>query len=83
MEKIIKRWYDMIRINSVNGREVDLADYIAEELRQMGLEPHYSYFPEDEKKERPSIWTTLDSTKPGRTLMLIGHIDTVAVANGW
>lgn len=84
MEKIIKRWYDMIRINSVNGREVDLADYIAEELRQMGLDPHYSYFPEDEeKKERPSIWAELDSKKPGRTLMLIGHIDTVAVANGW
>ena len=28
MEKIIKRWYDMIRINSVNGHEVNLADYI-------------------------------------------------------
>ena len=47
MEKIIKRWYDMIRINSVNGHEVNLADYIAKELRAMNLEPHYSYFPED------------------------------------
>lgn len=84
MERIIKRWYDMVRINSVNGHEVDLADYIAEELRQMGLEPHYSYFPEDEdKKVRPSIWTALDSGKPGKNLMLIGHIDTVSVANGW
>ena len=32
MEKIIKRWYDMIRINSVSGHEVNLADYIAKEL---------------------------------------------------
>lgn len=84
MEKIIKRWYDMISINSVNGHEVDLADYIAEELRKIGLDPHYCYFPEDEeKKQRPSIWTVLDSGKPGKTIMLIGHIDTVAVANGW
>ena len=43
MEKIIQRWYDMIRINSVNGHEVNLADYIANQLRAMGLEPHYSY----------------------------------------
>ena len=84
MEKIIKRWYEMIHINSINGHEVELADYIAEELGKMGLEPNYSYFPEDEdKKERPSIWTVLDSGKPGKNLMLIGHIDTVAVVNGW
>ena len=58
MDKIIKRWYDMIRINSINGHEVNLADYVAKELRAMNLEPHYSYFPEDrEEKVRPSIWT--------------------------
>ncbi|MDR3295802.1 MAG: M20/M25/M40 family metallo-hydrolase [Clostridiales Family XIII bacterium] len=84
MDRIIKRWHEMIRINSVNGHEVNLADYIAKELRAMNLEPHYSYFPEDaEEKVRPSVWTMLDSGKPGKTLMLIGHIDTVGVANGW
>lgn len=84
MEKIIKRWYDMIRINSVIGHEVRLGDYVAGELRAMNLEPHYSYFPEDmEMKVRPSVWTDLDSGKPGKTVMLIGHIDTVSVADGW
>ena len=84
MEKLIQRWYDMIAINSVNGREVDMADYVASQLRAMGLEPHYSYFPEDaEQKVRPSIWTVLDSGRPGKTLMLIGHIDTVAVSDSW
>lgn len=84
MDKIIKRWHDMIRINSVNGHEVNLADYIAKELRAMNLEPHYSYFPEDrQEKVRPSIYTTLESGRPGKTLMLIGHIDTVSVASGW
>ena len=84
MDKIIQRWYDMIATPSVNGHEVDMADYIAGQLRQMGLEPHYSYFPEDvEAKERPSLWTVLDSGKPGKTLMLIGHIDTVGVSDRW
>ena len=84
METIIQRWYDMIRINSVNGHEVDMADYVAGQLRAMGLEPRYSYFPEDrETKKRPSVWTVLDSGKPGKTVMLIGHIDTVAVSDKW
>lgn len=66
METILQRWYDMIGINSVNGHEVDLADYIAGELRAMGLEPHYSYFQEDlETRVRPSLWTRLESGKPG------------------
>lgn len=84
MKKILQRWYDMIAINSVNGREVDMADYVAKELRSMGLEPHYSWFPEDTAKERPSLWATLDSGKPGKTLLLIGHLDTVDVrAENW
>ncbi len=79
MSKLIDRWYKMISINSVNGREVDMADYVAGELRSMGLEPHYSFFPEDAAHERPSLWTALDSGRPGKTLLLIGHIDTVGV----
>ena len=84
MDTIIQRWYDMIRINSVNGHEADMADYVAGQLRAMGLEPHYSYFPEDlGAKKRPSVWTVLDSGRPGKTVMLIGHIDTVAVSDKW
>ena len=48
-------------------------------LRSMGLEPHYSYFPEDTDRQRPSVWAVLDSCKPGKTMLLIGHIDTVDV----
>ncbi len=83
MKNIIRRWYDMIRINSINGHEVDLADYIANELKGMGLTPHYIYFDEDREKVRPSLWTELDSGRTGKTMMLVGHIDTVGIANGW
>ncbi len=80
MRTLRQRWFDMIGINSVNGHEADMADYVAGQLREMGLEPRYSYFPEDaEKKERPSVWTVFDTGRPGKTMMLIGHIDTVGV----
>ena len=79
MEKLFQRWYDLISIDSVSGHEVGAADYVAEVLRSMGLEPHYSYFPEDTDRQRPSVWTVLDSGKPGKTMLLIGHIDTVDV----
>lgn len=79
MEKIFERWYDLININSISGHEVDAANYCVKVLESFGLTVHYSYFPEDTAKERPSIWTVLDSGKPGKTMLLIGHIDTVGV----
>ncbi|MBP3439449.1 MAG: M20/M25/M40 family metallo-hydrolase [Sutterella sp.] len=79
METVIRRWHELIGIKSVTGREVDAADYVAGVLESFGLEAHRSYFPEDTDKERPSVWCVLDSGRPGKTMMLIGHIDTVDV----
>lgn len=47
MERILQRWYDMISIRSVNGHEAQMADYVANVLRGLGMDPHYSYFEED------------------------------------
>lgn len=83
MERIIKRWYDMIAIDSVDGNEINLAKYIDKELQSMGLSVKYSYFKGDTERRRPSLTTEIDSKKPGKTFLLIGHIDTVAIGNGW
>ena len=32
MDTIIKRWYDMIKIDSIDGHEKYIADYISGEL---------------------------------------------------
>lgn len=79
MEKVIERWYGLINTDSVNGHEVAAAKFIAPILESFGLTVHWSYFEEDTEKKRPSLWCELDSGKPGKTLMLIGHIDTVGV----
>ncbi|MCI5698324.1 MAG: M20/M25/M40 family metallo-hydrolase [Clostridiales bacterium] len=83
MSRVVDRWLDMIKINSINGYEVDLANFIAKELNSIGMKPNYSYFEDDKNHVRPSVWSYLDSGKKGETLMLIGHIDTVDVARGW
>ena len=83
MERILQRWYDMICIRSVNGHEAQMADYVANVLRELGMDPHYSYFEEDTARERPSVWSVLDSGRPGKTVLLIGHIDTVGVSDRW
>ena len=59
MERILQRWYDMIAIRSVNGHETAMADYVANVLRELGMEPHYSYFEEDTARQRPSVWSVL------------------------
>ncbi len=41
MDTVIKRWYDLISIDSVDGHEINAANYVAEVLRGMGIEPHY------------------------------------------
>ncbi len=79
MEKVLQRWYDLISINSVDGQEVNAARYIKEVLEGFGLEVHVSHFPEDTEHKRPSIWAELDSGRPGKTMLLIGHMDTVDV----
>lgn len=80
MDALIRRWHDLIRINSISGHERAAAEFVGAELRNMGLEPHFSYFPEDTDRERPSVWTVFDSGRPGKTMLLIGHIDTVGVS---
>ncbi|GEM_PF-588320 len=83
MSRVTDRWFDLIRINSVDGNEINAAEYISAELEKMGLGPHLVFFKGDDEKRRPSVWTELDSGRPGKRLLLIGHIDTVAISDGW
>lgn len=80
-ERLIKTYLEMIKINSVTGGEKNLAGFIADKLSGMGLSVDWSYYKEGE--ESPSIYTTLEGTKPGPTLLFVGHLDTVAPVRGW
>ena len=70
---------EMVSIPSVVGEEKELAEYVASELEALGLKPELQVVEED----RPNVIALWDSGKPGRMLMLNGHLDTVPVCEGW
>lgn len=80
-QRLIARYLKMITINSVYGNEKALAQFIMDELSSIGLKPE-SYLFQD-KEESPSVIARIAGKGPGPKVLLIGHMDTVAVAGGW
>lgn len=73
----------LVAIDSVNPSlvpgargEADVARALAERMRAIGLAVHV----QEVAPGRPNVIGVLDGARPGRSLMLCGHIDTVGVA---
>lgn len=79
--RLFHRYDTLIRTPSVTGDEGKIAAYVASELEKMGFSTVWSRFGD---QRRPSIWATLKgSDSSASSLLLAGHLDTVAVAQGW
>ena len=70
---------EMIKINSVVGREGELAFYLKEELEALGLDCEMH----DVEPGRPNIYGRMKGESPGKRLNFNGHTDTVPVVEGW
>jgi acetylornithine deacetylase/succinyl-diaminopimelate desuccinylase family protein len=70
---------DMIRINSVVGREGELADYLYSRLEALGLACER----QEVEPGRFNVYARLQGQGPGRRLNFNGHTDTVPVCEGW
>lgn len=81
MDRIEKLYQDLIRIKSVSGNEREIAYFIGKEIEDMGLTPEYHQYKDLE--QCVSVTTVIDSGKPGKKMLLIGHIDTVDFGEGW
>ena len=73
---------DLVAINSVNPSlvpgapgEWDIGQRIAAEFQRHGIDPHIV----EVAPRRANVVGVVDTAKPGRTLMLCGHVDTVGV----
>jgi acetylornithine deacetylase/succinyl-diaminopimelate desuccinylase-like protein len=75
----IRRLKEMISINSIVGREGDLAEYLRGELEALGLKCEV----DEVEPGRPNVYARLDGYGPGRRLNFNGHTDTVPVVEGW
>jgi len=79
---LIRTLVDLVRINSINptlvpggAGESEIAGYVAESLARMGLEVRTI----EPEPGRPSIVGELRGERPGRSLMLNAHYDTVGI----
>jgi acetylornithine deacetylase len=81
-ERLVDELADLVRIDSTNpglvpdgAGEAAVADYIAEAMREIGLDVDV-WAPE---RGRPNVVGVLSGTGGGRSLMLNAHTDTVGV----
>jgi acetylornithine deacetylase/succinyl-diaminopimelate desuccinylase-like protein len=70
---------EMVRIDSVVGREGRLAEYLVRELSALGLRPET----QEVEPGRPNVYARIGGDKPGKRLNFNGHMDTVPVVEGW
>lgn len=68
-----------VQTPSITGEEADFAGLVAEELRAAGLDRVESF---EFKPGRPDVWGVLEGSGNGRSVMFLGHLDTVHV-KGW
>ena len=80
MDPVIALLSDLVAIDSVNPvlapgarGEAEVAHRLAAELRAVGLTVHIT----EVTPGRPNVVGVLDGRRPGRSLMLCGHTDTV------
>lgn len=76
-EKQAKILKDLIHINSVNGNELDVADYLARLFAQYGMDAKVDAFGE----RRANLIVEFGQGNTDRVLGITGHMDTVAVGN--
>lgn len=81
-EFLVRTLADLVRINSINptlvpggAGEAEIGAYVAESLGQAGLEVRKM----EPEPGRPSVVGVLRGARPGRSLMLNAHYDTVGV----
>lgn len=80
---VIQLTQDLVRIPSVyrendpTGNETEVAQFVANYLRELGIETHV----EEVVPGRPNVIGIIDSGKPGKTLLFEGHTDVVTAGN--
>lgn len=82
-QTVIQLTRDLVRIPSVyrendpTGNETEVAHFVANYLRKIGIET----FVEEVVPGRPNVIGIVDSGKPGKTLLFEGHTDVVTAGN--
>ncbi len=83
MKNLIKRYHDMISINSTTENEKELALYIQKELSELGIKSSMLHYQDDTACNSPTVFAEIKGKRPGKNVLFTGHIDTVPVTDSW
>ena len=80
-EDILKLTQELVAIPSPNppGKEKEVALYLADLFREMGLKVEMK----EVYPDRPNVIAVWDSGRPGPTVILNGHMDVIPPGDGW
>lgn len=73
-ERIAQLTLDLLKFSSPSGKEAEVSEFYARHLRNLGLDVQM----ECSYPESPSIIAYVRGSRPGKTLQLDGHIDTIS-----
>lgn len=84
-EELLSLIKNLIKIPSVYYHEDNIVDFVNKWLVSNNLKSHVYNYSEDKVigYKGKNIVCTIDTNRPGITLMLNGHLDTVPVCSGW
>jgi len=80
-DDVVRLTRDLIGLRSINppGTEIECAEYIAQAMRDLGLEVQLV----EREKGRPNVIGLLKGSEGSPRLLYNGHIDVVPPGNGW
>ncbi len=77
-DKIADEFCEFVRIDSLSGHELNMAQLLSQRLAELGLPARFDEAHRPLEGEVGNLWSKLEATQPGLpTLMLNAHMDTV------
>ncbi|MCP4685493.1 MAG: M20 family metallopeptidase [bacterium] len=76
---LVKTLKRMVSINSILPHEQRLAEFIADEIRQLGVAPEVH----EVSPGRPNVYVSVQLGNGGRFISFSGHSDTVGAVSDW
>ena len=71
---------ELIKIPSVTGEEKEIAEFIVSKLKMFGIDEAYL---QPVRENRYNVIGHFRGGKPGKTILLTGHLDVVSPGEGW
>ena len=81
-QRLLRIFLELVRIDSPSGCESEIASYVVEQLRSIGVRTYIDDSAYEADSDTGNVIGELKATAPGMTLVLCAHLDTVEPGRG-